>query len=402
MHQRLAVGVETNCTAPLRLERASMRLATLMGVDSLFLPDHYLSFIPRSVWGPGLTPAAKLVPSPDAFFDPFVMMGMMAARHRRVRIGTGVTEPFRRHPATLAQAFVTLDHLTRGRAILGIGNGERENTEPYGLPFTRRVARLEEALAIIRRLWESRGEPVDFDGSVWTLRHALFATPLYAGRPPALWVAAHAPRMLGLTGRFADGWYPTMKMTADDYRARLARIAAAAAEAGRPMERFEPALQIQLALGRDRRSVVDSMVKIPAAGALAMLLPGSLWSHHGLRHPLGDGFEGFADFVPEEVSAAQIEAARRQVTPELLADGVFAGSVDEVLTELRPFVAAGLRHVIIWNIGPLVAGATAADLIRQALLVRRLRRLPLPAWTEVVAGLPRSAGRPQSKQSVSA
>jgi phthiodiolone/phenolphthiodiolone dimycocerosates ketoreductase len=193
-----------------------------------------------------------------------------------------------------------------------------------------------------------------------------------------------------------------MKMTADDYRARLARIAAAAAEAGRPMERFEPALQIQLALGRDRRSVVDSMVKIPAAGALAMLLPGSLWSHHGLRHPLGDGFEGFADFVPEEVSAAQIEAARRQVTPELLADGVFAGSVDEVLTELRPFVAAGLRHVIIWNIGPLVAGATAADLIRQALLVRRLRRLPLPAWTEVVAGLPRSAGRPQSKQSVSA
>ena len=402
MNQRLAVGVETNCTAPLQLERASMRLNKLLGVDSMFLPDHYLSFIPRSVWGPGLTPAAKLVPSPDAFFDPFVMMGMMAARHRRVRIGTGVTEPFRRHPATLAQAFVTLDHLTRGRAILGIGNGERENTEPYGLPFTRRVARLEEALAIIRRLWESRGEPVDFDGSVWTLRRALFATPLYAGRPPALWVAAHAPRMLGLTGRFADGWYPTMKMTADDYRARLARIAAAAAEAGRPMERFEPALQIQLALGRDRRSVVDSMVKIPAAGALAMLLPGALWSHHGLRHPLGDGFEGFADFVPEEVSAAQIEAARRQVTPELLADGVFAGNVDEVLTELRPFVAAGLRHVIIWNIGPLVAGATAADLIRQALLVRRLRRLPLPPWTEVAAGLPRSAGRPQSKQSVSA
>jgi phthiodiolone/phenolphthiodiolone dimycocerosates ketoreductase len=168
------------------------------------------------------------------------------------------------------------------------------------------------------------------------------------------------------------------------------------------MERFEPALQIQLALGRDRRSVVDSMVKIPAAGALAMLLPGALWSHHGLRHPLGDGFEGFADFVPEEVSAARITAARHQVTPELLADGVFAGSVDEVLAELRPFVAAGLRHVVIWNVGPLVAGATVADLLRQALLVRRLRRLSLPPWTAVAAGLPRSADRPQSRQSVSA
>src|SRR5499425_1120723 len=100
----LSVGLESNCTAPLRLERMTMRLAHLFGVDSLFVPDHYLSFIPRSVWSPALTPAAKLVPSPDAFFDPFVMMGMMAARDRRVRIGTGVTEPFRRHPATLAQA----------------------------------------------------------------------------------------------------------------------------------------------------------------------------------------------------------------------------------------------------------------------------------------------------------
>ena len=158
------------------------------------------------MWGPGLTPAAELVPSPDAFFDPFVMMGMMATRYRGVRIGTGVTEPFRRHPATLAQAFVTLDHMTKGRAILGIGNGERENTEPYGMPFVKRVGRLEEALQIIRLLWGSGGEPVSFDGKFWKLEDALFATPLYEGKAPPIWVASHAPRMLGLTGRYADGW----------------------------------------------------------------------------------------------------------------------------------------------------------------------------------------------------
>src|SRR5581483_3813868 len=78
MSDRVSVGVETNGTAPLRLELTSMRVMKLMGVDSLFLPDHYLSFVPRSVWGPGLTPAAKVVPSPDAFFDPFVLMGTMA------------------------------------------------------------------------------------------------------------------------------------------------------------------------------------------------------------------------------------------------------------------------------------------------------------------------------------
>lgn len=375
MTGRLSVGLETNCTAPLQVERMSLRMFQLMGADSFFLPDHYLSFIPRSVWGPGLTPAAKMIPSPDAYFDPFVMMGMMAARYRRVRIGTGVTEPFRRHPATLAQAFVTIDHLTRGRAILGIGNGERENTEPYGIPFTQRLRRFEEALLIIRRLWGSGGEPVDFDGSVWRLRGALFTTPLYQGKPPPIWIAAHAPRMLGLTGRFGDGWFPTKKMSAEEYGAGLDRIRAGAVEAGRTLTQFEPGLQIQTALGTGRRAVVERLLKLPAAGAMTMLLPGALWARHGLRHPLGEQFEGFPEFVPQAITPEQIETARRQATPELLESSIFAGSVDEVVEEIRPLVAAGLRHVVIWNIGPLATGATPGDLIRLAVLIRRLKKL---------------------------
>ena len=378
MATHLAVGVETNCTAPLQIERATLRLAQLFGADSLFVPDHYMSFVPRSLWGPGLTPAAKLVPSPDAFFDPFVMMGMMATRYRRVRIGTGVTEPFRRHPATLAQAFVTLDHLTRGRAILGLGNGERENTEPYGIPFRKRVARLEEALAIIRLLWGSGGEPVSFDGPIWRLKDALFTTPLYNGRAPAVWLAAHAPRMLALTGQYADGWYPTRKFSPAEYADGLVRIRAAAAAAGRALTHFEPALQIQLVLGRDRRRAIEAVMRVPATAGMALLMPGALWAKHGLRHPLGEGFEGFPDFVPGEVTVAQIEQARRAVTPELIADGVVAGSVDEVAAELRALVDAGLRHVVIWNVGPLATGASARALVQLAALIRRLRKIPLP------------------------
>jgi phthiodiolone/phenolphthiodiolone dimycocerosates ketoreductase len=375
MQTHLAVGVETGCTAPLGLETAQQRLAVLMGVDSLLLPDHYQGFVPRAVWDPATVPAAKLVPSPDAFFDPFVMLGRMATKFRRVRLGTGVTEPFRRHPATLAQAFVTLDHLTRGRAILGLGNGERENCEPYGIPFTKRVGRLEEALEVMTRLWHSRGEPIDFDGTFWRLRRAVFRTPLYAGKPPCVWIASHAPRMLGLTGRYADGWYPTMKMTAAEYGERLGRIRVAAVAAGRDLTRFEPALQIQLALGSDRRTMLEQLRRLPASGALTMLLPGGVWAKHGLRHPLGSDYEGFAQFVPEEISAAQLDDALRQVTPELLGDGVYAGSVDEVVRELAPMIGAGMRHVVIWNIGALASGGKPIDFIRLAMLVRRLRRL---------------------------
>lgn len=375
---RLRVGVETNCTAPLALERTWMRAVWMMGVDSLFLPDHYLSFVPRPLWKPEYTPAARLVPDADAYFHPFVMMGMMAARYRRVRIGTGVTEAFRNHPATLAQAFVTLDHVSRGRAILGIGNGERENTEPYGVPFRRRVARLEEALEIIRRLWASGGEPVSFEGRFWRLRNAIFATPLYGNRPPPIWVAAHAPRMLGLTGRYADGWYPTHKLSGEQYAAGLRAIREAAAEAGRELHTFEPALQAQVVLGPDRQKVLQALANVRAAAAMAMLLPGALWARHGLRHPLGDGFEGFPQFVPQEITEERIESAARQVTPELLGDAVFAGRPDQIVAEMRPLVEAGLRHVVLWSIGVLATGANAADMLRLAVLIRRLRRLPTP------------------------
>lgn len=372
---RLQVGVETTCTAPLWVERLGMRMARLAGVDSLLLPDHYVGFVPKALWKPEYTPAAKMVPSTDAFFDPFVMLGMMATRHRGVRIGTGVTEAYRRHPVTLAQAFVTIDHMTKGRAILGIGNGERENTEPYGMPFTKRVGRLEEALTLMRKLWESRGEPVDFEGPTWRLKNALFATPLYKGKAPAVWIAAHAPRMLGITGRFGDGWYPTQKMTADEYAAKLAVIRDAAVAAGRPFERFEPALQIQVALGTGRRQLLERLTKVKPASGLSLLLPGAVWKKHGLAHPLGESFEGFADIVPNEVSADALAAAERQLTPELLGAGLFAGTVDEVVDELRPIVAAGLRHVVLWNVGPLASGGSPLDFVRQTQLIWRLKKL---------------------------
>jgi phthiodiolone/phenolphthiodiolone dimycocerosates ketoreductase len=376
---RLAVGIEGNCAAPMGVEKLSLRLfASVMRVDSLWVPDHYLSFIPRSVWGPEHTPAAKVVASPDAYFDPFVMLGMMAERHKRIRLGTGVTEPLRRHPATLAQAFVTLDHLTGGRAILGIGNGERENTEPYGIPFTKRVARLTEALEIIRRLWGSGGEPVDFEGTFWTLRRALFTTPLYEDRAPALWVAAHAPKMLALTGRYADGWYPTLKMPADEYRAKLDRIRAAAAEHRRDFRNFEPGSQMQVVLGRDRKTVLQQLAASKVTGAMSMLMPGPLWKQHGLKHPLGETFEGFPDFVPEEVTPQQIEDAHRQVTPALLGAGITAGNPREIAQDIESLVHAGLRHVILWNLTPLLDGGSPVGMLRLAQLVWRLKKIQLP------------------------
>ena len=178
------------------------------------------------------------MPSLDALFDPVPILALIAKRVRGIDVGTSVTESIRRHPMSLAQSFVTLDHISKGRAILGIGNGIRENTEPYGLPYGNNVERLEEAITIIRLLWSSNGEPVDYDGHFWQLRDAVFRLPLYRGRQPRLFVAAHFPRMLRLAGRYGDGWLPGQKVTAEEYGKRLGIIRTAAEKAGRDFERI--------------------------------------------------------------------------------------------------------------------------------------------------------------------
>jgi phthiodiolone/phenolphthiodiolone dimycocerosates ketoreductase len=83
--------------------------------------------------------------------EAWTLLGSLAARRRfsRVRLGIGVTDTGKRHPAVTAQAAATLHLMTRGRAILGIGPGERVGNEPYGVDWSKPVARFEEALATL-------------------------------------------------------------------------------------------------------------------------------------------------------------------------------------------------------------------------------------------------------------
>src|SRR5271170_1358396 len=134
----LKVGLAENLVntrfSPTALPRASYVTAVATGMDSFWLPDHLNSLFPRAVTTPKYMEAARLIPDIDATLEPWTVLGNFAARNRlgRLRLGTAVTDAGRRNPAVTAQAAATLHLLTRGRAILGIGTGEREGNEPYG------------------------------------------------------------------------------------------------------------------------------------------------------------------------------------------------------------------------------------------------------------------------------
>ncbi len=372
---RVTVGYQDACVAPLWLSRMNMRLARLMGVSAIWLPDHFMSFTPAHVWRPEVTRAARLVPSLDALFDPIPLLTFAAARLRRVDLGTSVTESIRRHPMSLAQTFATLDHIAHGRAILGIGNGLRENTEPYGLAYDDAVARLAEALAIIRLLWTSDGKPVRYEGRFWRLRDAVFGLPLYRGKPPRLFVAAHYPRMLRLTGRFGDGWLPGQKVPAEEYRQRLATIHEAAWSAGRRPTEITATHTALVALGASREEALARALASRVCASMALGAPAAAWNAHGREHPLGPTHRGFLDLVPTRVTPDDVDRTAATMTPEIVGSVLYVGSPREICDELAPLADAGCRHFILANAGASFARSGAHDLARLASLVRRLRRL---------------------------
>lgn len=369
----VTIGYQDGCLAPLFVSTMSVEKAREMGIDTIWVPDHFMGFTPKWMWKPEICAAASIIHSGDALYDPVAMLAYMAAKYPGMTLGTSVTEPIRRHPVSLAQSFVTLDHMTEGRAILGIGNGLVENTEPYGFSSKLRVSRLEEALEVLALLFESEGKPVDYEGKFFRLDGAVFDLPLYDGRPPRIFVGAHEPRMLGLTGRFASGWLPGQVVDGQRYGERLNTIRAGAEDAGRSMDGFTACQTLLLVLGESRTEVMEQALASPYVGYNALGLPGVLWKQFGLEHPYGDEFGGQLEIVPSRTTPEDVDAAMSRMTPELLSCQYYFGTPAEIADACAPLVEAGCSHFIFANMGGNFTGRGLKDFDSMAELADLLR-----------------------------
>lgn len=343
--------------------RASYFGAVTNRVDSYWVPDHINGQTPRPLWDKRYTASARLLRSPDAAMDAWMLLSSLAARRRsnRVRLGIGVTDTGKRHPAVTAQSAATLHLMTRGRAMLGIGPGERVGNEPYGVDWSKPVARFEEALATIRALWNSNGELVNRDSPYYPLRNAMFDLPPYKGTRPEIWIAAHGPRMLRATGRYGDAWFPGFAHRPQDYAQRLDVIRAAASDAGRDPNAITPAFWIPV-VAAPSRDVVDAALDTIIAKSWAFGAPSEFFAHYGAEHPMGEGFSGMQDhaaFTHDERTIVQKAAT---VPLSVVKGMMLAGTVDDVVDQAAVWRDHGVCHIVVVNFGPMqpdIRGALA-------------------------------------------
>lgn len=341
----LRLGVTGMSRLPAERVASDTRQAEEDGFDYVLWPDHLMAWHAAALWQDRYTPLARYQADPHQYLNVVTCIAAAAAASGRAVLGSGVTDLLRTHPATLAQQYLSLHHLSGGRAVLGIGAGEGENLVPYGVDNARSVARLEDGIEIIRALWEADG-PVTRESPWWPLRDAVLGLgPVPDHGFPPIWIAAHGPRMLDLTGRLADGWLP-MLMPPDSYRAGLARITAARERAGRTGT-FTPALWSYVCYGESREDCLR-LFESPLYKTFALLLPAREYEAFGIPHPLGSS--GLGDFVPTWLDEEQTLAITDKVPVELVARCVLHGTVDDIEADLDALHEAGTQVAVLGNV----------------------------------------------------
>jgi probable F420-dependent oxidoreductase len=268
------IGCHLPTQGPLATREALVefcRAAEARGIASLWVSDHVV--FPRVATGQ--YPGGRFPHAPDTpYLEPVAVLAAAAMATERARLGASVFILGHRHPVVMAKMLTTIDALSRGRLICGVGVGWwEEELTVLGAPFHRRGRQADEILRIWKALWTS--DHPRFEGEFFRFDDLGFA-PKPVQRPhPPIWVGGDSPGALRRVVALGDGWHATSQ-TPEALRAGLARLRAVADEARRPFESIALSMRVSLKqqapLSRWRQAVTDQLGAYKALGLTHVML----------------------------------------------------------------------------------------------------------------------------------
>ncbi len=297
------------------------------------------------------------------FRDPFVSLAHVAQHTRSIRVGTCVTDPFTRHPALIAMAAATLDEISAGRAVLGLGAGF-SGLEAMGVQRVRAVRSLRQAVDAIRRLWA--GETVTIDDDAFVLRQA--SLDFAARRNIPILIASAGRQVLRLAGEAADEVMLGDLGSGEVVASAWAEVERGAARLGRDLGGVRRVARLNVALSEDVESARD-VIRPWILAYLWHAYPD--WSHILDYTPdWEDRMQPLKDFIAEHGGKPRNVDDRNQVLrfarllPErLVRRYALAGSVPEVVAQIRELAAFGIDQIALYPT-PL-PGQSLESMLRQ-------------------------------------
>ena len=302
-----------------------------------------------------------LLEDPDGW-DAFAVLGAIARETERIRLGTGVTNPYYRHPSLIAASVSTLDLLSGGRAFLGLGRGQSEwYATALGMRVGKPVKALEETFDLLRQWWSVDQRATAREGASEYLVHGWERTfrPLQEHVP--IYLAAVGPRALRLAGQLADGVLFNDLSSLQFMRQAIATVREAAERAGRDAGALSFHARAAITVTDDpeaiyerRKSTVAMIHTLPGMERLLMTdgvdverIIADVRAAMRTGEILGAG-GGFGDLR----RGGDLAAARKAIPNDLMKELVVAGSVADVRARLEQFREIGVTHVFLATPGP--------------------------------------------------
>ena len=307
-------------------------LADKTGYDSIFYMDH--TNVPQ--WKHAIV------------LDPWVMLSAIAAVTQNVELGTCVTDAIRRHPSNIALAAISLDRVSKGRAILGIGAGEAQNLKEFCIPFEKPVSKWEEQIQVIHKLYDSTPDnTVSYDGKYYKLEGAcLQAPPIRKPRPPT-YMAAGGKRTLAMTGKLGDGWLP-IGYTPELFADHKAQIEKSMDENNRTQEEkdnFQFALDIDVYFSEDAE---QSWAKMKEAVKVSLFKPEILRVHNIKEIEGFDFVKYFTEYSMSDQSwIVKMREAATKLPDDVARSSIALGTPEDIIPVFEKFMDAGVNHFVI-------------------------------------------------------
>jgi 5,10-methylenetetrahydromethanopterin reductase len=273
--------------------------------------------------------------------DPYAALTYCAAHTRRIGLGVCVTDPYSRHPALTAMAIGTLDELSGGRAILGIGAGGSGFAE-LGLQQTKPARAMTEAIDLVRRLL--RGETVTLDGDVVRFQHGkLDFVPRRAEIP--VYVASQNQHGLRVAGQVADG--AIMQGCLNDPMMRFfhAEVATGATRVGRARADIDMVARIDVAIADDRHAALDA-VKPNLVTSLLFQKPAfTSFARAGIVVP--ESLRALIADIPSTRDPAVTVPLARHIPDEWVDAFIIAGDVEHVAEQVVGVLRRDVDHFMV-------------------------------------------------------
>lgn len=308
---------------------SSIVQAESVGFDYVWVTDHYVN---RCV---------------------YIALTVAALNTKSVKLGTGVTNPFHVHPAWTASAIATLNEISNGRAVLGLGPGDRSTLNQIGISLEKPLTAVRETVEIIRKLWT--GETVNFTGDVFHLSNAKLNFKPSMSIP--IYIGAQGPKMLELAGAIGDGVLINASHP-KDFEYAITYIREGAMKAGRKIEDVDVVAYAALSVDENAakaREVARTVVAFIVAGA-----PDSVLERHDIK-------KEEVEAIRSSLAKGDISGAGRAVSDASLDAFSVSGTPEECASRIEQLLKIGVTQFVAGSpLGP--KKKTAIDAIGKKII----------------------------------